>query len=104
MTSQSRPFHQPSREIRSTPDKREPSFSYERECFLLKSEDKIEDDFHRRRGSFSRTSSGGACSSTNKKQRSENQDDESRRRPKESQPVEKSPPGVNLSRPVCAFE
>lgn len=59
MTSNPRPIHQPHREIRSTPDETEPSFSYEETSFLPKSEDEIEDAFHNRlnqRSSFWRSS------------------------------------------------
>ena len=48
MTSHPRPIHQPPREIRNAPDETEPSFSYEQESFLPKSEDEVEDEFHRR--------------------------------------------------------
>lgn len=48
MTSRARPIHQPPREIRREPDETEPSFSYEQESFLPKSEDEVEDEFHRR--------------------------------------------------------
>lgn len=79
MTSKPRPIHQPHREIRSTPDDTEPSFSYEQESFLPKSEEEIEDAFLAQlnsRSSFWRSSGsegvGPAFSSMNmKQQRSE---------------------------------
>lgn len=48
MTSQARPIHQPPREIRHTPAETEPSYSFEQESFLPKSEEDVEDEIHRR--------------------------------------------------------
>jgi hypothetical protein len=51
-SSRPRPIHNPHREIRSTPDEAEPSFSYEQESFLAvannREGDDVEDEFHRR--------------------------------------------------------
>jgi hypothetical protein len=46
--SNSRPIHNLHREIRSTPDEAEPTFSFERDSFLASPELEKEDEFHRR--------------------------------------------------------
>jgi hypothetical protein len=59
--SRPRPIHHLHREIRSTPDEAEPSFSYEQESFLAAREEDVEDEFHRRlaqQGTSRRESSG----------------------------------------------
>ena len=106
MTSRPRPIHQPPREIRSTPDETEPSYSYEQKSFLPKSEDEVEDEFHRRlnsRGSFWRDSSsavGPSFSSMNMKQRCES-DRGSSGEGEESHPVLVATPIANLPSSVC---
>eukprot|EP00546_Thalassionema_frauenfeldii_P001231 CAMPEP_0178932680 /NCGR_PEP_ID=MMETSP0786-20121207/22772_1 /TAXON_ID=186022 /ORGANISM="Thalassionema frauenfeldii, Strain CCMP 1798" /LENGTH=1673 /DNA_ID=CAMNT_0020610039 /DNA_START=172 /DNA_END=5190 /DNA_ORIENTATION=- len=58
--SQPRPIHQPPREIQSQPHEAEPSFSYERDSFLLDKGDKEEDEFHRRSQLSTRRETGGS--------------------------------------------
>ena len=71
--SKPRPFHTLPRDLRSTPDEKEPSHSYEQESFLGGKEVDVEDEFHRklaagprREGgnSFWRTSTAGESSQT----------------------------------------
>jgi hypothetical protein len=45
-----RPIHTLSRDLRDVPDEAEPSYSYEDSAFLARSEDDVEDEFHRRLG------------------------------------------------------
>jgi len=103
MESRPRPIHQPPRELRSTPAETEPSYSYEQESFLPKSEDELEDEFYRRLNSsssqkgnaFWRTSSDGvgpSFSSMNMKQRSNSGEGE-------EGPVVSSPPSSNTLLP-----
>jgi hypothetical protein len=58
--SKPRPIHVLAREIRSSPDEAEPSFSYEQDSFLAAKEDDAEDEFHRRLGGSSRRESSGS--------------------------------------------
>lgn len=99
MTSKPRPIHQPPREIRSTPDDTEPSYSYEQESFLPKSEDEIEDQFFRRlnsRENFWRSSDGGSVgpsfSSMNMRQRSDSTGNRASSGEGDERPVVNSPP------------
>lgn len=58
--SNSRPIHNLHREIRSTPDEAEPTFSFERESFLASPELEKEDEFLRRlQSNHKHTASGG---------------------------------------------
>jgi hypothetical protein len=97
--SNPRPIHQPHREIRHVPDETEPSYSYEQETFLPKSEDEVEDEFHRRlqfKGSFWRTSDassasvGPSFSSMNMDQQSGSDSPETKT--EEESPLPRSPP------------
>ena len=58
--SKPRPIHRPHRELRSTPDDAEPSYSYEQESFLGGREIDVEDEFHRRLAAGSRRESAGS--------------------------------------------
>ena len=58
--SNARPIHNLHREIRSTPDDAEPTYSFERESFLASPELEKEDEFHRRlQASYKGTGGGG---------------------------------------------
>lgn len=62
-SSGARPIHQLSREIRSTPDESEPSYSYEQESFLAQKEDVVADQYHQKH--MSRRDSTGSHGSNN---------------------------------------
>jgi hypothetical protein len=64
-SSKPRPIHQLHRELRSTPDEAEPSYSYEQESFMAQREDEHEDAFHRNYPLNRRDSTGSHNSSSN---------------------------------------
>jgi hypothetical protein len=83
--SNPRPIHIPHRPINEKADEAEPTFSYEQDYFLMRKEDDVEDEFHRRLNSgkqgtgvsFWRTSSsvdlaGPYFNSMNMNQRQDN--------------------------------
>ena len=63
-TSRGKPIHQV-RDLRSTPDEAEPSYSYEQEYFLAQKEDAVEEAFLQKHPTNRRDSTGSQNSASN---------------------------------------